>query len=151
MSRSPSWNQASPPWSATVCERVPGLVGTAPTALLVGDAGERVEDAVEVGRDVQPEHLDVVTHVAYDGYVARFDYRESAAEEPRAPDAAREDGCLHAAAPVRSVVRTLRVRGPSRPRRRSRSEVVSTSSMRFGASTVRDGPSAANRFALPGP
>src|SRR5262249_28077814 len=95
-------------------ERVPALVGPAPAPLLVGETGERVEHAVEIGRDVKAEHLDVVPYVAYDADVVRFDYREDAAEEPRTPDAAREDGRLHAAAPTRSVVRTLRVRGPSR-------------------------------------
>ena len=58
-------------------ERVPGLVGAAPAALLVGDARERVEDAVEVGRDVQAEHLDVVADVAYDGDVVRVDDSET--------------------------------------------------------------------------
>src|SRR5262249_49212777 len=56
------------------CERVPALLGPSPAALLVGDAGERVEDAVEVGRDVETEHLDVVTYVAYYADVVRFDY-----------------------------------------------------------------------------
>ena len=96
-------------------ERVPGLVRAAPAALLVGDAGEGVEHAVEVGGDVQAEHLDVVPHVAYDGYVVRFDDSDHSAQEPRAADTAREHGHLHAAAPARSEARTLRVRGPSRP------------------------------------
>src|SRR5205814_1824127 len=37
-------------------ERVPRLPGAAPAALLVREARERVEDAVEVGRDMEPEH-----------------------------------------------------------------------------------------------
>ena len=44
--------------------RLPGLVRPPPPALLVRDAGERVEDAVEVRRDVEAEHLDVVADVA---------------------------------------------------------------------------------------
>src|SRR5262249_13404661 len=132
-------------------ERVPGLVRAPPAALLVCDTGERVEDAVEVGRDVEAEHLYVVPHVSYDGCVVSFDYSHDAAQEPRSTHAPREDGRLHAASRARSVVRTLRVRGPSRPRSRSRSAATSTSSMRFGASTRLDGPSAAKRSALPGP
>ena len=50
-------------------ERVPSLVGATPTALLVGDPGKGIEDAVEVGRDMEAEDLDVVPDVAYDGYV----------------------------------------------------------------------------------
>ena len=63
---------------------------------------------------MQAEHLDVVPDVAYDGYVVCFDDSHDPAQEPRAADAAGEHGHLHAAAPVRSVVRTRRVRGPSR-------------------------------------
>ena len=117
MSRSPSVNHASPPSCGDRLERVPGLVGAAPAALLVGEPGERVEDAVEVGRDVQAEHLDVVRHVAYDGNVAWIDDTEQAAQEPRAADAAREDGDLHAARPEsQSAASTRRVCGPSRAR-----------------------------------
>ena len=99
MSRSPSRNHASPPSSPAALERVPGLVGAAPAALLVGHARERVEDAVEVGRDVQAEHLDVVADVADHRHVGRVDDRDDAAQEARAADAAREHGDLHAAAP----------------------------------------------------
>ena len=47
-------------------ERFPRLAGPAPAALLVVEAGEGVEDAVEVGRDRHPEHLEVVADVADD-------------------------------------------------------------------------------------
>jgi hypothetical protein len=47
-------------------ERVRRLVPHAPAALLVEQPGERVEHGVEVGRDVEPEDLDVVAHV-HDG------------------------------------------------------------------------------------
>ena len=140
MSRSPSRNHASPPSAADGRERVPGLVGAPPAALLVGDAGERVEDAVEIGRDVQAEHLDVVAHVAYDGYVVRFDYRDDAAQEPRAADAAREHGRPSRGGPAGAARRARCARPRAEPlASRSRSATVSTSSIRFGASTVRDG------------
>ena len=44
-------------------ERVPGLSRSTPAPLLVVESGERVEHRVEVGRDVQAEHLDVVPDV----------------------------------------------------------------------------------------
>ena len=78
-------------------ERTPALVGAPPPSHVVGAAGERVEDAVEVGRHVQPEQLDVVRHVAYDGNVAWIDDSHHAAQEPRAPNAARKDSDVHAA------------------------------------------------------
>jgi hypothetical protein len=132
-------------------ERVPRLTGATPAALLVGEAGERVEDRVEVRRHMQSEHLDVVRHVAYYGKVVWIAYSEKPAEEPRSTHSAREHGRLHAAAASRSAVSTLRVCAPSRAASRSRSAIVSTSSMRFGESMRRDSPSAANRAALPGP
>ena len=137
-------------------ERIPALPGATPAPFLVGEAAERVEHAVEIRRNAEAEDLDVVANVAHDGYVVRFEYRYDAAKEARPSDATREDGRLHAAFPVgsparRSEASTLLVRGPSRSCTRSRSATASTSSMRFGASTSRDGPSAANRSALPGP
>src|SRR5205823_4898921 len=47
-------------------ERVPRLAGATPAALLVAEIGQRVEDAVEVGRHVQTEHIQVVADVADD-------------------------------------------------------------------------------------
>ena len=90
-------------------ERVPRLVRTAPAALLVGQAGERVEDRVEVGRDVEAEHLDVVADVADDRELARVDHLDEPAQEARAADAARQADDLHAA----SGLDDARVRGPS--------------------------------------
>ena len=132
-------------------ERLPRLARAAPAALLVGEAGERVEDAVQIGRDPKAQHLDVVRDVAYDGNVAWIDYTDEAAQEPRATDAAREDRDVHAADSRCSEASTRRVCGPSRSASRARSSGVSTSSMRFGASIRIDGASAANRSALPGP
>ena len=129
MSRSPSRNQSSPPSSRYGLERVPRLVRPAPAALLVGEPGERVEDAVEVGRDVQAEHLDVVADVADDRH-ARPGRRPRRAprEEARAADAAGEHDDLHArgasdssAARVRVAERGRRAaRGPPACRRRRR-------------------------------
>ena len=83
-------------------ERVPALVGAAPAALLVGEAAQGVEHAVEIRRDMEAEHLDVVPHVAYDGDVVCIDDSRNATEEPCSADTAREDGRLHAAFPAGS-------------------------------------------------
>src|SRR5882672_10842775 len=64
-------------------ECLPGLAGAPPTALVVGEAGQRVEDAVQIGRDSKAQHLEVVRNVAYDGNVAWIDYTNEAAQEPR--------------------------------------------------------------------
>ena len=69
-------------------ERVPRLRRAAPAALVVGDARETVEDAVEVGAHVQAEDLDVVRNVPYDGDVVWIDYSGHASKEPSSPDAA---------------------------------------------------------------
>src|SRR5690242_5916768 len=76
-------------------ERTPALVGTAPTTVVVGAARERVEDAVQIGRDPKSQQLDVVRHVAYDGNVAWIDDTDETAQEPGATDAAREDRDVH--------------------------------------------------------
>ena len=78
-------------------ERRPGLARAAPTALLVGEAGERVEDAVEVGRDMDAEHLDVVADVP-DHRHARRDRspgraRAGIARRPHRPRAPRSASC----------------------------------------------------------
>ena len=54
-------------------ERLPGLARAAPASFLVVQAGERVEDAVEVGRDGEAEHVEVVAHVPDHGHVLRID------------------------------------------------------------------------------
>ena len=69
-------------------ESLPRLPEAAPPALLVGKPGERVQDAVEVGRDVETEDLEVVRHVAYDGNVDWIDNTDEPTEKPRSADAA---------------------------------------------------------------
>ena len=66
-------------------ERVPGLAAPAPAALLVVHVGERVEQAVEVRRDVQAEHLGVVADVADHGHLARRPTRSTRPRTKRAP------------------------------------------------------------------
>ena len=72
-------------------ERVPGLAAPAPATLLVGEARERVEDRVEIRRDVEPEHLDVVTDVANHARHGSVRDVDDAADEARATDPSRED------------------------------------------------------------
>src|SRR6185437_9094761 len=130
--------------------RVPRLVCTPPAALLVAQAGERVEQRVEVGRDVEAVHLQVVADVRDHGNVARRDDLGQRLNEARAADAACQNGDSHLAA-KRRLSSAVRVRSPRRPSSGSRSLKVSTSAARFGISTSRDGASARNRSALPGP
>ena len=66
-------------------ERLPGLACPAPAPLLVVQAGERVEDAVEVGRDGEPEHLEVVADVADHGHVVRGSTASTSPRAKRAP------------------------------------------------------------------
>ena len=75
-------------------ERVPGLVGSSPAALGVDEPAERVEQAVEVGRDVQAEDLDVVSDVADDGQLARLRGPREPTREACAAAAAREQDDL---------------------------------------------------------
>ena len=89
MSRSPSRNQLSPPSSAAVSSAFQRLVRAAPARASSSTPGERVEDRVEIGRDVEAEHLEVVADVADDRHVARVDVSVSARAKPRAADAAR--------------------------------------------------------------
>ena len=44
-------------------EKVPGFSGNAPAGLRVGDAGKRIHDGVEVGRDGEAEMLEIVAGV----------------------------------------------------------------------------------------
>ena len=69
-------------------ERVPGLVCAPPAALLVGESRQRVEQRVEVRRDVQAEDLDVVADVPDDRQLAG--HLDETACEAGAPDAAGE-------------------------------------------------------------
>ena len=134
---------AAPP--ARRRERVPALAGAAPAALVVDEACERVEQRVEVGRDVQPEDLEVVADVADDGQLTgREDVRETS-REAGAAASAREQDDLHAV-----TARSERVRGPRSAAWRSRSAAVSTSAASSGIATGAN-PSSRKRAALPGP
>jgi len=91
---------AEPAERAETGERV---AREAPPAPGVRAARERIEDGVEVGRDVEPEEDLVVARVADDRQASRVDDAREAAEEPCPADAAgeRSDGgqaCCGAAA-----------------------------------------------------
>src|SRR5215831_8905638 len=137
-------------------ERVPRLSGAPPAALLVVEPGERVEDRVEIRRDVEPQHLDVVADIPDDGDVPGADRIDDAEREACAADAAGEDDDLHAGASCSCRSRQARVREPSRSEIRPRSSSVSTSSTRFWSATVTtsrpsDAAWARKRPALPAP
>ena len=71
-------------------ERVPALPGATPASLGVDQPAERVQEAVEIGRDVQPEDLEVVADVADDGQLpGRQDGGESTCEASSAATARR--------------------------------------------------------------
>ena len=125
-SRSPSRNHDSPPNRATCLERVPRLVRSAPAAFLVREAGQRVEDAVEVRRDVQAEDAPRSSPTLPITVTSRgsIDVDEPA-QEARAADAAAEDDDLHRV-PVDERL------GQRRRRSLRRSSIESTSSARFG-------------------
>jgi hypothetical protein len=55
------------------------------------EVGKRVDEAVEVGRDVETEELRVVADIADHGDPLRPDQVDEAAYEPRAADAAGEN------------------------------------------------------------
>ena len=111
-------------------ERLPALPGPAPAALRVVEPGEAVEDRVEVGRDVQAEHLEVVADVADDRQLtrrrARRGARRRAWRRRRRPRAGRSSRPLRTGARARPS--TIAVRGPTGSVSvSSRSERVSTS------------------------
>ena len=145
-SRSPRRNQSSPPNCATDSRAFHALVGTAPATLVVDQARKRVQEAVEVGGDVEPEDLEVVTDVADHGELARPESCGEATREAGAPAPAREQNDPHA-----WTARSARVRGPTSCAMRSRSASVSTSAASSGISTVAKGACARKRAALPGP
>src|SRR5207248_7589653 len=121
-----------------------------PAALLVVEAGEGVQDRVEVRGHVQAEHVHVVADVADHGH--EIGCSDDALDEAGPADSAGEDDDVHGAIPAESALSTACVRGPQRSCRRSRSARVSTSSARFGTATatVSTG-SARKRLALSGP
>ena len=92
-------NQPSPPQRARRLERLPRLAGPPPAALGVVQPGEAVEDGVEVGRDVQAEHLEVVADVADHRQLARREHVVEPGRELRAADAAGEEDDVHRCAP----------------------------------------------------
>ncbi len=95
MSRSPSRNQSSPPQLAGRLERVPASRRHRPQPSLgVDEAAERVEQAVEVGRDVEPEDLDVVSDVADDRQLPGLEDRREPTREACAAAAARQQDDL---------------------------------------------------------
>ena len=146
----------SPPSSATVSSAFQVSSARPQPRSSSSAAGERVEDAVEVGRDVEAEHLDVVADVADDRQLGRVDRLGQRAREavrrrgrPRGRRPSRGE-------PARSASSAARCAAPSRPSSRSRSASVSTSSTRFGiaaiaASTPSRSARARNRSALPRP
>ena len=115
-------------------ERVPGLAAAPPAALLVGKACERIEDRIEIRRDVEAEHLDVVAYVADHARHGRARDVDYAADEARAAYASREDGDVQTAL-LSSSTRQACVRGPARSCSRVRSSIVSTSLARLGTKT----------------
>ena len=40
--------------------KVPGFLRAAPTTLRIGEIGKRVEDSVEIGRDIEPEMFEII-------------------------------------------------------------------------------------------
>ena len=110
-------------------QRLPRLAGTPPAALLVVEAGQRVEHRVEVRRHVHAEHLDVVAHVADAWSAVRVGDLHEAPQEAGTADAAREDGDPHAASSASTTASACAGRAVP-----DAVEVVqlSTSSARFG-------------------
>ena len=128
-------------------ERVPGLAGTPPAAVGVDEPAERVDEAVEIGRDVESEDLDVVTDVADDRELSGLEDRVEASRETRTAASSGQQDDLHA-----GTARSARVRGPSTAAsRRSRSTSKSTSSSSSGIAMVANGACARKRSALPEP
>ena len=119
---------ASPRTNRIEC--LPCLTCAAPATLRVVEPSQAVEHGVEVGRDVQPEHLEIVADVADHGQLTGSEHVVETRRELGTADAAGEQNDPH----TRNGA-SARVRGPPRPATRSRSSGVSTSSRRFGRST----------------
>ena len=127
-------------------ERAPRLDGAAPASLAVDQARERVQQAVEVGRDVNAEELEVVADVADHGQLVRAEHSGEPAREAGASASARQQDDLHA-----GTARSALVLGPTRRTMRSRSSSSSTSNASSGIETRANGACARKRSALPGP
>src|SRR5881397_2565894 len=102
-----------------------GVAREAPPATPRGNPGERVDDGVEIRRDVEPEELLVVAGVADDRQPPRVSAPDEAREEPGPAHATRQHRDPHVAArPVRrgSCARPgcgpWRARAPRSPRLR---------------------------------
>jgi 2-phospho-L-lactate guanylyltransferase len=76
-------------------ECVVGLVADAPASLLVEQIGERVQDGVEVGRDLEAEDLEVVSDVDDRSNRVRARRSGERVDAARAPKAPAEDGYAH--------------------------------------------------------
>src|SRR6185437_2546967 len=78
---------------------IPGFAGAAPSAFRVGDAAERIKNGVEIGRNVQPEMLEVVAGVDDDGQLFGCEHAREAERELGAANAAAQRNnvaCLRA-------------------------------------------------------
>ena len=109
MSRSPSRNQSSPPKLAADSSAFQ-VSSASPAALGVDEPAERVQQAVEVGRDVESEDLEVVADVADDGELAGREDAGEAAREARPPPPPERRR------PSRGTARSARVRARAAPR-----------------------------------
>ena len=145
-SRSPSRNQLSPPQSAAESRAFHVSSALPHASLRVDEPGERVEQTVEIRRDMETEDLDVVADVSDHRELARVEHGREAAREASATATAREQDRFHT-----GTASSARVLGPSRASGRSRSESESMSISSSGIETVANGASSRNRRALPGP
>ena len=76
-------------------ERMPAFVRPAPPALLIGEPRECVDDAVEIRRHRQSQHVEVVADVHDHRDSCGIDRSDDAAQEARAANASAEHGDLH--------------------------------------------------------
>src|ERR1700691_205021 len=70
--------------------KCPGLVTASPARLRICDAGERIHDSVEIGRDHKAEMLEVVGRIADDDEIARRQNATQPQGQLGAADAARQ-------------------------------------------------------------
>ena len=78
-------------------ERVPRLFCPTPAPFVVRQARERVQNAVEIGRDRKPEHFEIVADVHDRRNVRGIDCRHDSSQETSAADAAGQARDLHEA------------------------------------------------------
>jgi hypothetical protein len=65
---------------------LPGLAGQSPPAIGVDGAGERVGDGVEVGADVEPVEVEIVTDVGDGHHLLGRMHLQQPGEEPGRPN-----------------------------------------------------------------